>query len=225
MLATLLRAVERALAALSTCPVCGKRGAGPCGTCAVCEVALRSAVLALPAPSGDTLWLGPHAGAWRRLVHALKYRDARRLAPFLAELLALRARGWGWRPQLVVHLPTTAGRRAARGYDQAEGLARALAPKLGAVHVAALRRVRETPALVRQGRAARSATLEGAFRSRYLGGRAVLLVDDVLTTGATLDAARAALLAAGAREVRAAVVARTALAHEAVAAGEDREGV
>ena len=181
--------------------VYGARGAG--------KTTLLRVAAALERPdSGDVLFAG----------RALR-RMSRR------ELLALRARGWGWRPQLVVHLPTTAGRRAARGYDQAEGLARALAPKLGAVHVAALRRVRETPALARQGRAARSATLEGAFRSRYLGGRAVLLVDDVLTTGATLDAARAALLAAGAREVRAAVVARTALAHEAVAAGEDREGV
>ncbi len=160
------------------------------------------------------MWLGPHAGVWRRLVHALKYRSAVRLAPTLAELLALRAARWGWQPQLVVPLPTAASRRARRGYDQAAVLALHLAQALRVPCREALERVRDTPKLAGQGRAARGASLAGAFRSRHVRSLRVLLVDDVLTTGATLRSARATLLAAGATEVRTAVVARTAMPHE-----------
>lgn len=196
----------------SPCPACDAAGCGPEGICKACEHRLREAVRGLPPPAGDTLWLGPHAGAWRRLVHALKYRHARRLAPYLAGLLHVRVRSWGWQPDIVVHVPTSAERRRVRGYDQAELLAGALASLIGRPHLSALRRRHATSKLVGLGRGARGAALEGAFSARYLPGRRVLLVDDVLTTGATLGAARRALLDAGAAEVRAAVVARTSSA-------------
>lgn len=202
--------VVAALATTLGCPSCAARACGPSGLCAPCEALLRSAVASLPVPNGHTAWLGPHAGIWRRLVHALKYRHARRLAGFLAELLHVRTASWGWQAHLVVHLPTTLRRRRQRTYDQAELLAAALARHSGLPHRSALHRHGDSVKLVGQGRVARAASLAHAFTAEGVAGCTVLLVDDVLTSGASLASARAALLAAGAIEVRAAVVARTA---------------
>lgn len=205
----------RALAAsTSLCPACLTAACGPSGVCHACVRLLRDAVAQLPAPAGATLWLGPHAGILRRLVHALKYRGAYRLAPFLAELLLARLLLWQWQPDLIVHLPTTATRRRLRGYDQAQLLAAALSRQAHVPHRAALTRRAGRGKLVGQGRAARVANLSGAFRARGVNGLRLLLIDDVLTSGATLADARRAAAAAGATESRAAVVARTAPVHE-----------
>lgn len=213
----LTAALLAAASATLHCPACGVRACGPGGVCAQCADLLRTAVAALPAPTGDHLWLGPHAGIWRRLVHALKYRNAHRLADLLARLLQLRVDRWGWSPHLITHVPTTRQRRLLRGYDQAQLLATALARHTGADHASLLRRRASTRKLVGQGRTARSASLARALVAQAgtaVRGRSVLLVDDVMTTGATLTAARQALHAAGAAEVRAAFVARTAPTHE-----------
>ncbi len=199
-----------AVAATLKCPSCTTGACGPNGLCKPCEALLRGAVQSPPAPHGDAVWLGPHAGIWRRLVHALKYRDARRLAGFLAELLHLRTTLWSWQPSVVTHLPTTRQRRRQRSYDQAELLAVALAERSGLPYRNALERHGAGTTLAGQGRAARAASLAQAFTAKAVAGCKVLLVDDVMTTGASLASARAALLAAGAAEVRAAFVARTA---------------
>ncbi len=205
-----LRLFPTLLADLTPCSACQARPAGLVGVCPACAAAITAAALSLPPPVGETLWLGPYAGMWLRMVQALKYRGARRLATFLGGLLAERVNVAGWSPQLVVHVPTTRLRRRGRGYDQAELLAISVALSLGTPHAAALERTRATAKLAGQGRAARGAALASAFRSRYLAGRHVLLIDDVMTTGATLTAAKAAMTAAGAGSVTSAVVARTA---------------
>lgn len=136
------------------------------------------------------------------VVHALKYHDRPALAaPLGAELAAALPRAWR-RPELVLEVPLHAARERERGYNQSAALAGALADALGAPRLpGALRRVRPTPPQARLGPAARRANLAGAFavqRPAWLRGRRVLLVDDVITTGATLDAALAALHDAGA---------------------------
>lgn len=211
---TLFTAFADLLAGLAPCPACGVRPAGATGVCGPCRTLLRAATAELTERPGDVVWLGPYAGTWLRLVHALKYRGARRLADFLGELLALRVAQAGWcsgarHLDRVTHVPTTAGRTRERGFDQAELLAAAVAAHLGVRRVAALRRVRTTAKLAARGRTERAALLAGAFEARYLPGRNVLLVDDVLTTGATLESAGKALLGRGATGVRCAVVART----------------
>ena len=102
-------------------------------------------------------------------------------------------------------------RRLERGYNQAEALADALARRLGLRSARPLRRVKATAILAGAGRTERLERLRGAFRARRarpLDGRTVLLVDDILTTGATCGSAARALKKAGAARVVAVVVAR-----------------
>jgi ComF family protein len=179
------------------CARCGAPGPDPvCGACLAAPpafVRLRAAAL----------FGGPLADA----VHAFKYRDRPALARPLGAWLARTApppRGIA-----VVALPLARRRRLARGYDQALLLARAYASASRAdgrqarLLPGALRRVRETPPQVGRTRAERLANVRGAFRAdpARVRGQDLLLVDDVVTTGATADAAAEALLAAGARSV------------------------
>lgn len=149
------------------------------------------------------------------VILALKFRRLEYLAEHLAEALAHEL-GTDLRAcHLVVPVPLHWHRGLARGYNQAERIARRLAGLTELPLVSALARRRATPAQSRLGRPARLANLRGAFRVRRpaaVRGRHILLVDDVATTGATLDAAAAALKLAGATCVTALVAARTPLA-------------
>ena len=141
----------------------------------------------------------------RELVHALKYRGMTALAAPMAALLAQAVRSHGLAADVVVPVPLSGLRRRLRGYNQAEALARALGRELGlSVSGRALERRRPTPPQARSADAeARRRNVVGAFRcrERAIAGQSALLVDDVATTGATLDACAAALKAAGARSV------------------------
>lgn len=139
------------------------------------------------------------------------HKDAseRRLAPVLGGLLAdVVEREWPSWAQAVSFVPATTKAVRRRGFDHAEAIAAAVAAGLEAPLVPALAR---TIALDQRalGRAARAANAAGSFAAvAPVSGRA-LLIDDVMTTGATLDAAAASLLEAGAGAVRCAVLARS----------------
>ena len=201
--------VLHAAAPLLRCHVCQESVAGSSGVCDPCRASLHTAIQRLPPPTGSAFWLGPYAGPWLRLVHALKFGGERRLAACLGDLLATRCVAGTWRPTTVCHVPASPERMRERGYDQAELLAKSVAASLGLEHVALLVRAAPAARQARLGRAARAVNAGGAFRARYAPDRRVLLVDDVMTTGATAAACSAALLAAGAADVRTAVVART----------------
>ena len=148
------------------------------------------------------------------VILALKFRRLDYLGRHLAHELAAALGGEFESADLVVPVPLHWTRRVARGFDQAERIAVPLAARLGLPVAGVLRRRRATGAQARLGRAARLANLAGAFRvdrAQAVAGRRVLLVDDVTTTGATLEAAAAALLSAGAAEVFALTAARTPL--------------
>ena len=153
--------------------------------------------------------IGPYDGALREVLHALKYGKRRSLAAPLGRMM--RDSGAAVLPgaDFAVAVPLHFSRRYGRGFNQAEDLARALG--MPVQHV--LRRRRRTTTQTDLPEAERHANVEGAFALRRRGrrlvkGRTIVLVDDVSTTGATLDACAAVLLNAGAKEVRALTAAR-----------------
>ncbi len=152
----------------------------------------------------------------RRLLHAVKYHGAVQLAVELGRDLA---RFLALYPQLsddidaVVPVPIHSARRRERGYNQSECIARGIvAAGIGSNVSLALRRTRHMPSQTRLDAHERQANIVGAFGPSRSGpdvrGRRLLLCDDVLTTGATLNACAETLLDMGAAHVVAATVAR-----------------
>jgi ComF family protein len=141
-------------------------------------------------------------GGARRLVHLLKYDALTSLAGPMAPAMAAAATA---PVDVVVPVPLHRGRQRARGYNQAALLARGIARAAGVpADASAARRTRATAPLVKaMSREERRAIVRGAFAANpaRVDGLRVLLVDDVATTGATLDACATALLHSGAREV------------------------
>lgn len=158
---------------------------------------------------------GLYGGALRRAILLLKYAGREALADPLGHWMALAAA----RPELrgveaLVPVPLHFVRRHARGYNQAERLAEALSKRTGVPVVNALRRRRWTRAQAGLRRHARRRNVEGVFEATALAdglhGRHALMIDDVCTTGATLEACARALRLAGVRRVDALTLARNA---------------
>lgn len=220
------------------CPLCGAGLSAQAGLCADCwgELALpgepccAACQRPFPADTAPGSHCAPcladpprHGGiaaatlyndAARRLVLALKHGRRIALAGLLGRLIAARLPGKVDASWLFVPVPLHRWRLWARGFNQSALLARQVAEaRGGTVAVDALVRVKSTPMLGGRGRKARARALSGAIaanprRAAAIRGTRIVLVDDVLTSGATTNACVAALLRAGAAEVTIACFAR-----------------
>jgi len=152
-----------------------------------------------------------YEGPIEAAVHRFKYEGWRRLAAPLAQLMAERLAVEGVAARSVVAVPLHPLRQRLRGYNQSELLARELRKVLALRSPpGVLVRTRATPPQVGHDRKCRFENVAGAFAwsGRALSGEALLLIDDVATTGATLDACACALKAAGSGPVTGVSVAR-----------------
>ncbi|MGH7011073.1 MAG: ComF family protein [Caulobacteraceae bacterium] len=148
----------------------------------------------------------------RDLILQLKHADRTDLAGLFAKWLARAARDLLPECEAVVPVPLHRSRLFARRYNQAAEIARPLARSASIPYLAdALRRERATPSQGGRSRSGRRRNVSGAFtaaRADRIRGRRLLLVDDVITTGATIEACARALKAAGAARVDAVAIAR-----------------
>lgn len=183
------------------CTNCSRPLSGGRGVCVQC---------ASPPAFGRVWAIGLHHGALREAVHHLKFSGRKTLAAPLGRRLA---RMMPREHDLIVPLPLHPSRLRERGYNQATLIACGLAGILGLPVVEGeLVRLRRTGHQAKLEREERLRNLRGAFGTRSQtdppwSGRAVLLVDDVLTTGATASAAAEAITKTGARRVDLAVLA------------------
>lgn len=184
-----------------TCPLCGRPELGEAVPCLVCRDT--------PPVWAAAASLGPYDGALRDLILLLKMGKRDELAGPLARLLAGTWSGLGWPlPDAVVPAPMHWWRRWRRGFNQAELLAGALAGLLRAPLHPVLGRRRGLPQVGRSRSERLRLSSRGFSTGRPVRG-SILLVDDVLTTGATAAACARALVRAGAAEVRVLTLART----------------
>ncbi len=188
------------------CPSCGMPSPGG----AVCD-RCRQHPLRLSALRSWAFF----SGSVRQALHRVKYRGDLPLAEALTvPMLETYRTHLDWSVDVVIPVPLSRQRRQARGYNQAALFALPFALALGASYrPAALRRVRHTQSQVNLSWQERQQNVSGAFAASAsaVAGRSVLLVDDVVTTGATLNACASALLSAGAQTVYAFTAARAPL--------------
>ena len=147
------------------------------------------------------------------MVHRLKYNDLRALAPVMARLLSDYATANPVEADYLAPVPLHSMRERQRGYNQSRLLAAELGKRLGLPMLEGLARQKDSPPQATSSDAQqRRANVEGAFvyRGPSLRGRRVLLVDDVTTTGATLEACAVVLREAGASSAWGLTVAREA---------------
>ena len=186
------------------CPMCGCEYNGLLDVCPLCL------------QSGKRPWDGALSvfrmnGLVKELLHNYKYHKQPELAALLGELCLLSLRNNMPHIDCIVPVPLHWRRFLQRGFNQSEELSKRLGQGLGIPVVNALRRKKYTKQQAKLGKEARISNLSGAFsinHSTFVEKRAILLVDDVMTTGATLSAAARALKRAGAAKVYVFTVAR-----------------
>ena len=210
------------------CVRCGRPGAFLCSTCEATAVRIEPPVCPVCGTPRASESLCPSCashtksissirsvfrleGVIRRAIHELKYNNLRAIAPTLAAYLTSYVASADYNPDLIVPVPLHSSRQRHRGYNQSELIAAALARGTGiSLDSNTLTRRRKTTSQVGSRTAhERLLNVEGAFSCKGdMRGKHILLVDDVCTTGATLESCAVALRREGAVHVWGLTVAR-----------------
>ena len=217
------------------CPLCRRQPPGDRGICDTCchDIAfitgtvcpkcggplLTNYSLCRECSDSPRIWWNAAASAFRfegkarSLVHQFKYRGDVATVPFIAEscLTAWNDRCKDIHIDCLTPVPLHWFRQLARGYNQSEMICDELSQKLGVPKLGLLRRTRWTPPQAQLSRSQRKRNLGNAFAVRdasLLRGKSILLVDDVMTTGTTLNECARKLVKAGAKEVNVLTIAR-----------------
>lgn len=216
-----------------SCGGCGRPGGGWCEDCQNCVRRVESPFCERCGQSQDTFGLcencmaaPPHftavrswavfEGPVRQAIHRLKYKRDISLGVILAQPMIAYLREMDWNIEGIVPVPLGVARLRERGYNQATLLARPLALGTSKPFLPqGLIRARETRSQVGLSFTQRRENVTGAFRARsnLVTGRCVLVVDDVATSSATLDACAKALLEGGASKVYGLTLARAGHQH------------
>lgn len=188
-----------------TCNLCGKISKYS-KYCPSCKVRLKTSL------SGILVSAEYDVGPIKEMIHHLKYSGNVELVPYLGEVIVARIKDkFNSTNLIVVPVPMHAKREARRGYNQAELLARYVSKRLDLRGRVALSRIVHTHTQVGLNKKERRENLSGAFRcidTELISQKDVLLIDDVSTTGATLDECAKVLKEAGAKRVWGVVVAK-----------------
>ncbi len=160
--------------------------------------------------------LGLYEGSLKEAVHCFKYRNGKNLASLFSDLMLGNplCEKELWEVDLVTFVPSTALKVAKRGYNQAAVLAKEIAAKTGKPNRNVIRRIKRTSDQNKLSLEERRENVRGvfkAYKSENLKRRSVLLVDDVYTTGSTVNECAQALRKAGAERINVLTIARATL--------------
>ncbi len=211
------------------CPGCGVEGELICDSCqskivrltgkncVFCGQAVRGADICNDCRNRDHSYIAYkgyafYTGVMRESILRLKYQNDIGIARLLSDFLENLVRTSGWDFDVIIPIPLSRQKLSERGYNQASRLAKPLAAKLGKLYCPnALIRIRETSSQVGLDIRSRLDNVENAFRanSKLIKNKTVLLIDDVFTTGATLESAASELKLSGAKAVYAMTLAKS----------------
>jgi competence protein ComFC len=188
---------------LIRCPVCRERASSRLGCCQPCADELFQVVI-----KDDLIVLGVYKGKLEKAVRAFKFHRVRRLSKLFGEQLATAIKKSSWQVDSICPVPLHWTRRLERGYNQSALLGRQISKQTSLPYQPFLRRVKRTQQQAKLGKLERVSNVADAFVSKPCKGT-ILLIDDVITSGATTQACVRALLAGGASAVKVVAIART----------------
>ena len=198
----------------ATCPACGRLGASICNSCTkkITDAYLVNLDSKQPEYHGAVLVAFEYNSVIRKMILNFKYRNQRSSLRFLGDALVRRVKVEQSRTlqkiDFVTWAPTTTKRRVERGFDHAELIAKYVAKQLSVPCRKVLVRLSDRP---QTGKSRNMRLVGPTFRARNFEDEHILLIDDVVTTGATLNSASHALYQAGAGLVTCMAVASTVL--------------